>query len=277
VIDAIDAFAGTVLIVAPHMDDEVLACGGLIARLPDKQRIHILYATDGAKSPAPLLPWVDKASDDLRAVRKRESIAAVGLLGVPSDNLRFLDLPESQLSRRGSEFERQVLEHLAQLRPDHVLVPFRYDRHPDHLAVNRAVTAAYLAGAYDGSLTEYFVYYRWRLLPGGDLRRYVRPDELVSVDIRSVAGRKREALACFASQTTRYYAWQTRPILTSGLLDEECRGPEVYLRFDASRAGAAVFTRAAPWIRIAHRLEPKLQKCKYYAKATVTRLAGGRA
>jgi LmbE family N-acetylglucosaminyl deacetylase len=156
-------------------------------------------------------------------------------------------------------------------------VPFRYDRHPDHLAVNRAVTAAYLAGAYDGSLTEYFVYYRWRLLPGGDLRRYVRPDGLVSVDIRSVAGRKREALACFASQTTRYYAWQTRPILTSGLLDEECRGPEVYLRFDASRAGAAVFTRAAPWIRIAHRLEPKLQKCKYYAKATVTRLAGGRA
>ena len=27
-------FPGTILIVAPHMDDEALACGGLIAKLP---------------------------------------------------------------------------------------------------------------------------------------------------------------------------------------------------------------------------------------------------
>ena len=275
--ETIARFGGTVLVVAPHMDDEVLACGGLIASLPDKQRIHILYATDGAKSPAPLMPWIDKATDDLRAVRKRESIAAVGLLGVPSANLRFLDLPESGLSRRGSDFERRVVEHLRQLLPDHVLVPFRYDRHPDHLAVNRTVTAAYLAGAYDGDLSEYFVYYRWRLLPGGDVRRYVRPEDLLRLDIASVARRKRDALACFASQTTRYYPWQTRPILTAELLDEESRGPEVFLRFDASRPGAAVLTKAVPWIRIAHQLEPRLQKCKNYAKATAVRLVGGRA
>jgi LmbE family N-acetylglucosaminyl deacetylase len=277
VIDTIEAFAGTVLIVAPHMDDEVLACGGLIASLPGKQCIHVLYATDGRKSPAPLVPWIDKASDDLGEVRKRESIAALGLLGVPLENLCFLDLPEAQLSRSDSEFEERVVNHLTELRPDHVLVPFRYDRHPDHLAVNRTLTAAHLVGAYEGTLSEYFVYYRWRLLRGGDVRRYVRPEDLIRVDIDAVARRKREALACFASQTTRYYPWQTRPILMPQLLDEECRGPEIFLRFDASRAGAAVFTSAAPWIQIAHQLEPRLQRWKYYAKAAVVRSLGGRA
>jgi LmbE family N-acetylglucosaminyl deacetylase len=29
-------FTCTIVIVAPHMDDEALACGGLIAKLPDK-------------------------------------------------------------------------------------------------------------------------------------------------------------------------------------------------------------------------------------------------
>jgi hypothetical protein len=37
------------------MDDEALACGGLIAKLPQKERIHIVYATDGMKSPAPIM------------------------------------------------------------------------------------------------------------------------------------------------------------------------------------------------------------------------------
>ena len=51
----LQSLSGTILIVAPHMDDEALACGGLIAKLPQKDRIHILYATDGMKSPAPIM------------------------------------------------------------------------------------------------------------------------------------------------------------------------------------------------------------------------------
>ena len=53
---ALDRFAGTVLVVAPHMDDEALACGGLLAQLPDPTRIHVVYATDGTQSPAPVVP-----------------------------------------------------------------------------------------------------------------------------------------------------------------------------------------------------------------------------
>jgi LmbE family N-acetylglucosaminyl deacetylase len=74
-------------------------------------------------------------------VRKNESVTALGLLGVPRENLRFLDLPEADLRSHTQELARLLREHLSVLRPDHVLVPFRYDRHPDHLAVNRVATA----------------------------------------------------------------------------------------------------------------------------------------
>ena len=258
------------LIVAPHMDDEVLACGGLIATLPDPRRVHVIYATDGTRSPAPLLPG-DEVTVDLRNVRMNESITAMNLLGVPGANLRFLDLPEAGLPRVAPALQRLLRECLDEIHPDHVCAPFRYDRHPDHLAVNRAATQAYLDGAFSGTLSEYFVYHRWRLLPRGNIRRYVRPECLVSIDIGPVAKRKRAALACFKSQTTHYFDWQTGPILRPELLDDECRGPELFLRYDTAWPGTTIFTGAVPWIRIAHRLEPRLQKWKNQLKEAVLR------
>jgi hypothetical protein len=153
-------------------------------------------------------------------------------------------------------------------------MPFRYDRHPDHLAINHVITAASRAGVIRAELTEYFVYYRWRLLPRKDIRKYIRADLLLEIDIRAVAGLKRAALDRFTSQTTRFYPWQTRPILTPVLLDEECVGPEVFLRSDRDIRGPAVFVGSIPWIRIVHRVEPRLQKWKYLLKSTVLRVFG---
>lgn len=273
--DPSERFDGTILVLAPHMDDEILACGGLLARLPHKERIHILYATDGMKSPSPVIPWRDAISPDLGELRMRESEAATSLLGVPKENLRFLALPEARLQENLSELRRLTLEHLKELNPDHVLIPFRFDRHPDHLAIHQVVTRALDEGLFRATLTEYFVYYRWRLLPGRDVRKYVRPEYLFEVQIRDVALEKRAALACFVTQTTRFYPWQTRPILTPVLLDEECVGPEFFLRADPQQRGTRVLTGWGPWIRIAHRLEPRLQKWKYLVKSTLSRGFGG--
>ncbi|TFH41574.1 MAG: PIG-L family deacetylase [Lysobacterales bacterium] len=233
------------------------------------------YATDGMKSPAPVLPGRDSVSPDLGEVRRRESEAAMAVLGVPRDNLCFFGLPEAKLSRHYEDLRRRMLEHLERIQPDHVLVPFRFDRHLDHLAVNQAATVEFLQGRLRGRLAEYFVYHRWRLLPRRDIRRYLRPDQLLQVDLAGVSALKRAALDCFQTQTTQYYPWQTRPILTPQLLDEECRGAEYFLRYDRAYPGSRVFTAAASWIRIAHRLEPKLQKWKYVLNTAFQRATGG--
>lgn len=257
------------------MDDEVLACGGLVASLPDPAQAFVVYATDGMRSPAPPFPSRERVPADLGAVRRRESVEAMGLLGVPAGNLRFLDLPESGLSRHLGRLRTGLLAAIEAARPDHVLVPFRFDRHTDHLAVNRVMTHALLDGKYHGTLAEYFVYHRWRLLPGRDLRGYIRPDQLLQVDMAPVAARKRAALACFRSQVTLFYPWQTRPILTAELLEDECRRPEQFLLHDPTLPGTRVFTSARAWIPVVHRVEPALQKAKFVLQTALKGAAGG--
>lgn len=275
--DPREVFAGRVLLAVPHMDDGVLACGGTIARLPDPRQVHVVYATDGSRSPEPLVPWLDHRPTDLERVRADEARAAMGHLGVPPENLHFLGLPDSRLRRHPEALEHSLAELLRRLRPAHLLAPFRYDRNPDHLAVNRAATRLCGKGGDTPRLSEYFVYYRWRLLPGGDLREYIDPALLLRVETAAVSRRKREALDLFRSQTTRYCPWQTRPNLTPELLDEVSEAPELFLRYDANRPGALVFTRGVPWIRVAHRLEPVLKKRKDQVVALLRRGLARRA
>lgn len=272
--DVLGMFSGTVLIVAPHMDDEVLACGGLVARLPDKRKIHMVFATDGMKSPAPVVPWRDTITADLGQLRCAESRDAAALLGVPQDNLRFLLLPEAELSGHATELARGLREQITEIDPDHILMPFRYDRHPDHLAVNRALVEMKRNGATRASLIEYFVYYRSRLLLQRDVRAYIKAEHLIRLDIAPVAAIKRAALACFRTQTTHFYPWQTRPILRPELLDQECIGPELFLRYDPRFPGTRVFSGNASWIRVAHWLEPFLLRWKYVLKSAWTRGSG---
>jgi LmbE family N-acetylglucosaminyl deacetylase len=257
-----DLFGGSGLIVVPHMDDEVLACGGTIALLPDKAAWHVAYATDGMGSPEPVWPWRDLVTPDLGRQRQAEAKAALTLLGLPAANLHFVDLPDGRLRRHLGPLRQALTELVARLKPDHILAPFRYDRHPDHLALNHAVTRLVLEGGFQGKLTEYFVYHRWRLLPAGDVRRYLRAELLRQIDVTPVAAQKRAALNCFRSQTTCFYPWQARPNLTPALLDQVSREPELFLPFEPKLAGAAVFERAATWIRVAHRLEPLFKRRK---------------
>ncbi len=253
------------------MDDEVLACGGTLAQLPQKEQIHVVYATDGMASPAPVLPGRDLISPDLGAVRMAEARAALKLFGIPPENLHFLGLPEGQLNSYRKALSTSLTQLIGQVRPDHILTPFRCDRHADHLTLNQVITAAYQEGLIQAQLTEYFVYYRWRLLPAGDVRRYIHPRHLSVVNIEVVAAQKRRALDCFKSQTTRFYPWQHRPNLTPSLLDEVSRSPEFFLRYDPSFPGTAVFTGAVPWIRLVHRAEPALKKRKDEIVAVLNR------
>jgi LmbE family N-acetylglucosaminyl deacetylase len=268
----INQLTGIIVIVAPHMDDEVLACGGLIAILPNKSRIHLIYATDGMKSPAPILAGRDEFSPDLGKVRIQESTDAMNLLGVPRQNLHFLCLSDGQLQRNSLALQGLIREKIKSIGPRFVFVPFRYDRHPDHLAVNHVVSSDIQQGTIRAQLVEYFVYHRWRLMPKRDIRRYIRPEFLFKLNIADVAQQKRKALDCFTSQTTIHYSWQTRPILTSVLLDEECENPEYFLISTSSLSGPAIFSNSVLLIHLALRIEPFLQRWKYLASAYMKRI-----
>lgn len=271
--DPAELFRPPLVVTIPHMDDGVLACGGSIARLPDKSRVHLVYASDGMGSPEPVLPWIDRVSPDLGEIRAEEAREAMGHLGVDPGNIHFLGLPDGRLESHPDELDGRLHELLARLSPATVATPFRYDRHRDHVALNGSVMRARRNGALDAEILEYFVYHQSRLLPRRDIRRYIRPELLHQVEIAEVAERKRSALSRFRSQTTVFYPWQTRPNLTAQLLDRASREPEIFLRYDESLPGSRVFSGPVFWIRLSHRAEPLLKRRKDRAMAILRRYA----
>lgn len=254
-------FAGTTLVLAPHMDDESLGCGLMLASRPDKEHLHVVFATDGARSPA--RPGQTRAeATELAALRRREALAALGVLGVPANNAVFLDFEDGMLSLRLPQLQEALAGLVERLEPEWIFVPFRYDRHPDHLALRAAASAVCRRGANQPRLVEYFVYTQWRLLRSGDVRDYLSAEQLRRFEPGQLATLKRRAVECHRSQTTCHYDWQTRPILTSELLDRACAEPEYYLLHDPAREGSAVLARGRAWVPIAHRLEPALKRWK---------------
>lgn len=117
------------VVLAPHPDDEVLGCFGLIRlaqQLGLQVELHIV--TDGERCFGAL-----PASEEqvLRAARQQESRQAAQLLGCPAP--QFWQLGDSQLMEQSALLDRQLQNHW---RADALyLAPWWHDGHPDHEAV----------------------------------------------------------------------------------------------------------------------------------------------
>jgi LmbE family N-acetylglucosaminyl deacetylase len=257
-------FSGKTLVVAPHMDDEVLACGGTLAGFPKKENIFVIFATDGTKSPVPIYPWQGRVASDLSMIRMQEAKDAMLVLGVPLKNVRFFSVEDGNLRQHFDELISLVAQSIAEIEPDCLFIPFRYDRHPDHLALNKATQMAIQLTGYKAKIYEYFVYNRYRFLPGGDIRQFIKPELLISVDISKNSYKKKKALLCYKSQTELLYDWQKRPILPRDRVDKVSNETEYFLISHLNQPGASVFAKSANWIRLIHRIEPWLKQLKEY-------------
>lgn len=121
------------LVLAPHPDDEVLGCGGTIARLVAQGAdVRIGVVTRGF---AP-----DFAASQVEQVR-REAARAHRRLGVV--DTQYLDLPAARLDTLPrAELNRAIAALVDAVRPDTLFVPFAGDLHVDHTLVFEAAMVA---------------------------------------------------------------------------------------------------------------------------------------
>jgi LmbE family N-acetylglucosaminyl deacetylase len=203
--------SSSVLVIAPHPDDETIATGGLIAMVrADGQQVMVAAVTDGENA------YTD--CERLRESRVAEQYNALKTLGVsPACTVR-LKFPDSDVAAHEGELVDRFLSLTSSF--SHILAPWPLDFHPDHEACGRAAqTAARKAGA---RLTFYF-FWTWHrgtleLLKAERLRRFPLTPEAS----RAKAG----ALACHLSQLHNEAG---EPILSERLLAPARRPFEVYL------------------------------------------------
>ncbi len=178
-----------VFCVAPHADDEVFGCGGLLALHAERgDEIRVVVLTDGAAGDP------NHTEADIQSARQAESRRAGEALGVRDH--RFLGLPDGGLAQleASGELKRQIERELEEFGPALVYGPSPQEMHPDHRATSRALIEALAAGEN----RRVFLY---------GVNTHVTAGILF--DTTAVFDKKRAAINAFESQL-RYHDLQTK-------------------------------------------------------------------
>lgn len=125
-------FGSKILVLAPHVDDEVIGCGGTIKKYTQAGAdVRVVYCTNSAKG---MIGSNDGC--DLTQIRKDESEQVCELLGVKKKYYLGLEDGKSSDWIRGIEPLKQIFIDFT---PDVMFLPIYYDIHPDHQKVNKLI------------------------------------------------------------------------------------------------------------------------------------------
>ena len=182
------------VVVAPHPDDEVLACGALLAMHAARGgECCVVAVTDGEASHPGSTRWTPQQLTTVRRAERAEGLLRLGLGGV---SLHGLGLPDGGVQAQADRLRRRLIDLL---RPgDVVVATWPLDGHPDHDACGTAAIQA-CASVGCGLLTA--PVWMWHWAAPGDAR--VPWQRLRALHAHATAWkRKQAALEAHVSQCT---------------------------------------------------------------------------
>ena len=186
-----------ILVVAAHPDDEVLGCGGTIARHADAgDQVQLLIVAEGATSRQQQRDR-GEATEELSALAQAAQQAG-WILG--AQGVELLDLPDNRLdSLDRLDLIKQIEERIERHQPQVVYVHHAGDVNVDHRRLHEAVVTACRPspGHPVRRLLSYEVASSTEWQPPGSAPAF-QPNWFV--DISAQWPRKREALAAYASE-----------------------------------------------------------------------------
>jgi LmbE family N-acetylglucosaminyl deacetylase len=128
----------SILILAAHPDDEVLGCGGTIAKFADNGAIvHVAFLADGVFS----RPGNQTEQLEELSIRRSAAQKACDILGVKA--LSFGNFPDNRMDTVAMlEITKAVEELITEQRPDTVFTHHAGDVNIDHRRIHEAVVTA---------------------------------------------------------------------------------------------------------------------------------------
>lgn len=190
--------ARSVLVVAPHYDDEVLGCGGLLLELiASGAAVRVVFLTDGRGG--------EEDVDDRDAygeARRAEAARAAEILGLAG--VEHLNLPDGSLVHHVDDAASGIRRALWTQRPDLLLVPSPLEITADHRAAFTAVHRL-LAPLRDLEETDLAEVAEGLTILAYEVNHGGFPDLLVDVTGRMDA--LREAMNAYAGQESRHPYW----------------------------------------------------------------------
>jgi len=188
------------VIIAPHQDDETLACGGLIARKRNEGLpVHVIFITDGSAS-HPLHPRLGPPA--ISVLRAEEARRAIGYLGVERTGGHFLAEPDGTLKTITSGRREDLVVRLAGLlqaiAPGEIFLPCNPDGSSEHDATAGFVLDAIGRTGLQPDVWQYPVWSWWN--PVLLLRSRLATDDCRRLPVEDYLPAKQLAIDCYQSQ-----------------------------------------------------------------------------
>jgi LmbE family N-acetylglucosaminyl deacetylase len=187
------------IVVAPHPDDESLACGGLIAdACRQGVRGKVVIVSDGAGSHPNSRAY---PPDRLASLREEEARQAGAELGLRPEEMLFLGLPDRFVPYKGEDAERAInviADCADEIGAGSLFVSWRHDPHCDHEASYR-IAREVQRRVGEVRLFEYVVW--GHTLPPSTEVDPIRSGFRIGIDDEAME-KKRRAIAAHRSQTT---------------------------------------------------------------------------
>lgn len=144
------------LIIAPHPDDEVLGCSGLIQHMIENgKKVHVVILSGGGKSHQSCCYINESILIDSRRNLSRK---AAEILGLPLNQLYFLDYPDGHISYNNAETQHlQTL--IEEISPDVIFVPHTGEGWNDHIEAGKIVREIIRTKSTLIQLYEYCVWF----------------------------------------------------------------------------------------------------------------------
>jgi LmbE family N-acetylglucosaminyl deacetylase len=188
--------AASALVLAPHQDDEVLGCGGLIAQLAAAgAAVRVLFLTDGGGGAETV-----EDRDVYRQRRREESGKSCEVLGLAGCD--HLDLPDGALEHHLDAAAEGVRRAVLTQRPELLLVPSPLEISRDHRAAFAALHRLLAPLRHGHADQELFRGLRVLLY---EVNHPGHPDLLV--DVSEEREQLERAMAAYASQEERHPYW----------------------------------------------------------------------
>lgn len=211
-----------VCIFAPHPDDEILGCGGLLQHVAaNGNPILLVHVTNGTQSHPDSTLYPPK---QLNTIRPQESINALKALGIAHQvSIIALDLTDGNVFAEQELFNKKLATII---QPNDILVtPFIHDGHPDHEATGQVIQAF----AKRQHLACYQVLiWAWHWAQPDDSRIPWHSALRLDLSAEQVQ-RKSQAITCFTSQITTDESTGNPPILSAQTIARISQPWEVYL------------------------------------------------
>lgn len=179
-----------ILIIAPHPDDEILGCGGIVRKYAkDGKEVYVLVITRGTPK--------QYAEERILNVRK-EALEAHKLLGVKETVFLDFHAPELDITSL-AEISGSISAVIRKFEVDTLFIPHRGDIHSDHRVVYNAsiVAGRPLAGSTVKNI------YAYETLSETEWAAPLGDDAFIPthfVDVSESFEKKLEAMSCFKSQ-----------------------------------------------------------------------------